>query len=153
MVLLVVSCGGRVQTSSRWKYWYAMSEFSKAGGREKHRRTESRGSVVYRQLKKLLYLGKGDNSRFRSLKKLPCVACYVRQFGENLNLQKQPVRQLYWNCTLAWLFSTKFTAYFQNTFPKEHHWAASFETNCREGLKGRLCKDEIWTEKMENSIK
>ena len=26
-------------------------------------------------------------------------------------------KQLYWNCTSAWVFSCKFTAYFQNIFP------------------------------------
>ena len=28
--------------------------------------------------------------------------------------------QLYWKCTLAWVLSCKFTAYFQNTFFYEH---------------------------------
>ena len=30
--------------------------------------------------------------------------------------------QLYWNQTLAWVFSYKFAAYFQNIFPLEHLW-------------------------------
>ena len=30
--------------------------------------------------------------------------------------------QLYWNHTSAWMFSCKFSAYFQNTFSQEHHW-------------------------------
>ena len=33
-------------------------------------------------------------------------------------------KQLYWNCTSAWVFSCKFTAYFQNTFSQEHLWVA-----------------------------
>ena len=40
--------------------------------------------------------------------------------------------QLYWNHTLAWVFSCKFAAYFQNTFYKEHLWmAASRENWCK----------------------
>ena len=31
-------------------------------------------------------------------------------------------KQLYWNCTSAWVFSCKFTAYFQKTFSQEHLW-------------------------------
>ena len=34
-------------------------------------------------------------------------------------------KKLYWNCTLAWLFSSKFTVYFQNTFSQEHLWKAA----------------------------
>ena len=30
--------------------------------------------------------------------------------------------QLYWKRTLAWVFSCKLVAYFQNTFSKEHLW-------------------------------
>ena len=30
--------------------------------------------------------------------------------------------QFYWNCTLTWVFSSKLTAYFQNTFLYEHLW-------------------------------
>ena len=33
--------------------------------------------------------------------------------------------QFYWNCTSAWVFSCKFAAYFQNTFPQEHLWTAA----------------------------
>ena len=33
--------------------------------------------------------------------------------------------QLYWNRTSAWVFSCKFTAYFKNTFSKEHLWMAA----------------------------
>ena len=33
--------------------------------------------------------------------------------------------QLYWNCTLAWVFSCKFSAYFQNTFSTQHPWMAA----------------------------
>ena len=35
--------------------------------------------------------------------------------------------QLYWYHTLAWAFSFKFAAYFQNTFSKEHLWMAASE--------------------------
>ena len=37
-------------------------------------------------------------------------------------------KQLYWNCTSAWVFSRKFAAYFQNTFFEEHIWMATSET-------------------------
>ena len=30
--------------------------------------------------------------------------------------------ELYWNHTLAWVFSFKFAAYFQSTFSQEHLW-------------------------------
>ena len=33
--------------------------------------------------------------------------------------------QLYWNRTLAWMFSCKFTAYYQNTFLQVHLWGAA----------------------------
>ena len=32
--------------------------------------------------------------------------------------------QLYWNRTSAWVFSCKFSAYFQNSFDLEHLWVA-----------------------------
>ena len=35
------------------------------------------------------------------------------------------LQQLYWNCTLAWMFSCKFAAYFQNTFSQQHLWRAA----------------------------
>ena len=31
-------------------------------------------------------------------------------------------KQLYWNRTLAWVFSCKFASYFQNSFSEEHLW-------------------------------
>ena len=34
-------------------------------------------------------------------------------------------KQLYWNCTSAWVFSCKFAAYFQNTFSYKHLWVAA----------------------------
>ena len=34
-------------------------------------------------------------------------------------------KQLYWNRTLAWVFSCKFAAYFQNTFSQEQLWMAA----------------------------
>ena len=38
---------------------------------------------------------------------------------QNLNiLSLELLKQLYWNHTLAWVFSCKFGACFQNTFPK-----------------------------------
>ena len=37
------------------------------------------------------------------------------------------VKQLYFNHPLAWVFSCKFAAYFQNTFLKEHIWRAASE--------------------------
>ena len=36
-------------------------------------------------------------------------------------------KQLYWNHTSAWVFSCKFTAYFQNTFFTEHLRATTSE--------------------------
>ena len=36
-------------------------------------------------------------------------------------------KQLYWNRTLAWVFSCKFAAYFENTFYEEHLWLAASE--------------------------
>ena len=34
-------------------------------------------------------------------------------------------KQLYWNHTLAWVFSCKFTAYFQNSFFLKHLWVTA----------------------------
>ena len=34
-------------------------------------------------------------------------------------------KQLYWNHTSKWVFSSKFAAYFQNTFSEEHLWMAA----------------------------
>ena len=40
--------------------------------------------------------------------------------------------KLYWRHTLAWLFSCKFTDYFQNTFSTKHLWmAASVQNDCK----------------------
>ena len=33
-------------------------------------------------------------------------------------------KQIYWNRTLIWVSSCKFSAYFQNIFSKEHLWSA-----------------------------
>ena len=33
-------------------------------------------------------------------------------------------KQIYWNHTLAWVFSCKFAAYFEKTFSTEHLWMA-----------------------------
>ena len=38
-------------------------------------------------------------------------------------------KQLYWNGTLAWLFSCRFVAYFQNTFSLEHFWTAASDSS------------------------
>ena len=35
-------------------------------------------------------------------------------------------KELYWNHTLAWVFSCKFVAYFQNIISWEHLWRAAF---------------------------
>ena len=37
------------------------------------------------------------------------------------------VKQLYWNHTLAWVFSWKFAAYFQNIFSQEQLWRDAFD--------------------------
>ena len=37
------------------------------------------------------------------------------------------VKQLYFNHPLAWVFSSTFAAYFQNTFLKGHIWRAASE--------------------------
>ena len=34
-------------------------------------------------------------------------------------------KQLYWNYILAWVFSCKFVAYFQNSFLQEQLWRAA----------------------------
>ena len=39
----------------------------------------------------------------------------------------QSAKHFYWNRTLAWVFSCKFAAYFQNTFSREHLWMAVFD--------------------------
>ena len=36
-------------------------------------------------------------------------------------------KQLYWNHTLAWVFSWKFAAYFQNIFSQEQLWRDAFD--------------------------
>ena len=55
-----------------------------------------------------------------------------------VNFQKTPIskcdfnkmaKELYWNHTSAWVFPCKFTAYFQNTFLKEHLWRAASMIN------------------------
>ena len=81
--------------------------------------------------------------------------CYIQQIFFLSDLQKQPSRgvlvkrcsknmqqiykttsmpkcdfnkvakQLYWNRTLAWVFSCKFASYFQSTFSEEHLWSAA----------------------------
>ena len=43
-------------------------------------------------------------------------------------------KQLYWNCTLAWMFSRKLAVYSQNTFFQEHLWMAPSEINTKTKL-------------------
>ena len=38
--------------------------------------------------------------------------------------------QIFWNHTLAGVFSSKFDAYFQNAFSKEHLWRATSVVRC-----------------------
>ena len=40
-------------------------------------------------------------------------------------------KKLYWNHTLAWMFSCKFVAYFQNTFFSEDIWRAPSIAICK----------------------
>ena len=47
--------------------------------------------------------------------------------------------QLYWNRTSAWVFSCKFSAYFWNTFPKEHLWVAASEKWIKSMYQGKWC--------------
>ena len=44
-------------------------------------------------------------------------------------------KQLYWIHILAWVFSCKFTAYFQNTFSYEHLWTAASGYRMFENLE------------------
>ena len=56
----------------------------------------------------------------------------VSSFRTPLNETKcdfnKVAKQLYWNCTSAWVFSCKFAAYFQNIFFSEHLWTAASES-------------------------
>ena len=54
-------------------------------------------------------------------------------------------KQLYWNHTSAWVFSSKFAAYFQNTFPEKHLWMASSEYKISGIIKVEWIIDP-WTE-------
>ena len=49
---------------------------------------------------------------------------YGRTPMPNCHLNKV-AKQLYWNYTLAWVFSCNFVAYFLNTFYSEHIWTAA----------------------------
>ena len=51
---------------------------------------------------------------------------YRRTLMPKCNFNKVAL-QLYWNHTLAWLFSCKLAAYFQNTFLQQHPWTAASE--------------------------
>ena len=43
---------------------------------------------------------------------------YAADLQENTNAEARfQSKELYWNHTSAWVFSCKFTAYFQNLFP------------------------------------
>ena len=50
--------------------------------------------------------------------------------------------QLYWNCTLAWVFSCKFAAYFQTIFSEEHLWVAASERVFKKVEKSSLKSHE-----------
>ena len=49
----------------------------------------------------------------------------------------------YWNHFLAWMFSCKFAAYFQNTFSSEHLWRAT-SGYCALGSWTGLFVCKIW---------
>ena len=38
--------------------------------------------------------------------------------------------QLKWNCSLGWVFPSKFAAYFPNTFPQDQLWMAASKRTC-----------------------
>ena len=62
-------------------------------------------------------------------------SCFIWEWSFQRKKQKQPSRgvlrktfsakQLYWNRTSAWVLHCTCTAYFQNTFSKEHPWTAA----------------------------
>ena len=68
--------------------------------------------------------------------KQPSICVLIKRWSENMQqiyrgtpMSKSDfnkfTKQLSWNQTSAWVFSCKFTAYFQNTFPSEHLWRAA----------------------------
>ena len=70
--------------------------------------------------------------RFWLFQKQPPRGVPWKRFSENMQYiyRRTPILkcdfiQLYWNCTLAWVFSCKVAAYFQNTFSQEHLWVAA----------------------------
>ena len=63
----------------------------------------------------------------KELQKQPSRGILMKRYSENIQQNyrstlmpkcdfNKAVLQLYWNHTLAWVFSCKFAAYFQNTF-------------------------------------
>ena len=64
---------------------------------------------------------------------------YKRTLMPKCNFNKVAL-QLYWNPTLAWVFSCKFAAYFQNTFLWEKLWrvATDFTRHSQRSILLRL---------------
>ena len=57
--------------------------------------------------------------------------------------------QLFWNHTSAWVFSSKFDAYFQNAFSKEHLWRATSVVRCSWFLLITSISHKSYSEKLE----
>ena len=53
--------------------------------------------------------------------------CDFNKVAKQSKAKQQTLLQLYWNRTLAWEFTCKFAAYFQNTFSYEHLWMTASE--------------------------
>ena len=47
--------------------------------------------------------------------------------GLQSNFMEITLQEPYLNCTPAWVFSSKFAAYFQSTFYQEYLWVAASE--------------------------
>ena len=73
------------------------------------------------------------------VKKQPSRGVLIKRCSENMQqiCRRTPIpkcdfnkvaKELYWNHTLAWVFSCKFNAYFQNIFSLEHLWRAASES-------------------------
>ena len=83
------------------------------------------------------YLEKG-RKYWNEKQKQPSGRVLNKRFSENMQqiYRKTPMPkcdfnkvdlQFYWNHTSAWVFSSKFAAYFQNTFSEEQVWTAASE--------------------------
>ena len=101
--------------------------------------------LVYRSLVAALHkftslnvilLATNVKSNIMIIKKQPTRALPRKRCSDNLQQIYRTTRmlkcyfnkvalQLYWNHTLAWVFSGKFAAYFQNTFFKKYLWVAT----------------------------